>query len=138
MVGLAKRQPNGNQKKQLLEKKGIYIDYPLTRIEARIKGTKLTMSELASLPPPYRKLLMVPTEKLVHLGNNKAEQLFIHHINQGMTGHQAYLKLNKDQRKQIRTALQPHRLKLGQDPSWWEEWLQNKVNGWYKRFHADV
>jgi hypothetical protein len=127
-----------DKQKQLIEKKGIYIDYPLTRIEARIKGTNLTMSELASLPPPYRKLLMVPTEKLVHLGNNKAEKFFIHYINQGMTGHEAYLKLNKDQRKQIRTALQLHRLKLWEDPKWWEEWLQNKVNDWYKRFHADV
>ncbi len=123
-------------KQKRFVKKGIHIDYPLTRIEARILQTGIKLPDLRNIPRPFGNLLVVPTEKLVHLGNGKAVQSFVHNINLGKIAQEVYRLHSPYQRKQIKIALKKHSLKLAASQARWETWLQQRSNDWCQRFDA--
>lgn len=115
-----------DKQKQLQEKKNKTISYPLTRVEARIRGINITINQLDSLESPFKPLLVIPISKLETLKQDKALYSFTQSLNQGLTGQEAYRQQNKEARKRLLKLLAPHSIKLGHSNKHWLKWLEYK------------
>lgn len=115
-----------DKQKQLQDKKNQIFPHPLTRVEARIRGTNLTMNQLDSLESPFKPLLVIPKSKLENLKQDKALYSFTQSIQQGITGQEAYRQQGKEARKHLLELLNPHSIKLGHSNKHWLKWLEYK------------
>ncbi len=118
-----------DKQKQLQEKKSKIVSHPITRVEARIRGTNLTMNQLHTIESPFKPLLVIPKSKLESLklaNQDKTLYSFTQSIQQGITGQEAYRQQGKEARKHLLEVFTPHSLKLGHSKEHWGKWIEYK------------
>lgn len=115
-----------DKRKQLVEKKGLQLAYPLTRIEVIQAGLKLRVSEFAKLKQPFGKLIALRKDVLEVLKNKYASDVefceFCAQVLAGAAGNCAFWKKDASVRKRIVKILRPHRIGLHASNEQWGFW----------------
>lgn len=120
-----------DKRKQLKDKKGKFIGYPLTRIESVHRGLQITLAKLQTVPSPFSRLISLPKEKYQEIKKthaaSKVTVSFIKAIESGLTAHDAYWMHNADARKHLLKVIRPYSLKLGASHKHWADWVERQL-----------
>lgn len=129
-----------DKRKQLAEKKGIFLDHDLTRIEVTLRQMGQKLGDLDIGEKPFGGLVVLRKSLLLN-GAGKfpdiAEvQAFVKAIQEGCVGQQVYLAMSPHSRRRLLKSLRPYALKLNSGQHGLGEWFLGQKQAILSKFNV--